>query len=221
MPPRSPLLFSPSLTSTHGQASRLLSTPVTEPPRPSSVHFRPPPSPFPPLHTVRSTHPLPFSDLEPPSPLSSSPAAPGASWRCRCSAPPRLRHHIGEPHLRSPCSAHPPLGCGARAQDLAAGKRATACGVRAGRLSGWTGPPGHGPAGLLADHAWQAAGPRAVTAGQFWPNTVRQIFKSFLIILNSRNCFKLTKFVETCRSVQKCKLNFVWILLNHYAQWLD
>jgi hypothetical protein len=35
-------------------------------------------------------------------------------------------HLLGEPHLQSPCPAHPPLSHGARAQDLAAGERATA-----------------------------------------------------------------------------------------------
>jgi hypothetical protein len=33
-------------------------------------------------------------------------------------------------------------------------------------------------------------------------------FKSFSIVLNSRNCFKLQKSVETCRSVQKLQNKF-------------
>jgi hypothetical protein len=80
-PSHSPLLFSPSLSSAHGHASHLSSTPATEPPWQSLMHIRPPPSPSPPM--VRPTHPLPFSDLEPSSALSSSPAALGASQRCR------------------------------------------------------------------------------------------------------------------------------------------
>jgi hypothetical protein len=54
-PPHSPLFFSPSLSSAHGQASRLSSTPATEPPRPSPAHFRPPPSPPPHGETHQST----------------------------------------------------------------------------------------------------------------------------------------------------------------------
>jgi hypothetical protein len=43
-----PSFLPPSLSSAHGQASRLSSTPATEPPQPSSARFRPPPLPSPP-----------------------------------------------------------------------------------------------------------------------------------------------------------------------------
>jgi hypothetical protein len=39
-------------------------------------------------------------------------------------------------------------------------------------------------------------------------------FKSFPIVFNSRNCFKLTKFVETYRNVQKLRNKFCWTPLE-------
>jgi hypothetical protein len=74
--------------------SRLLSTPVIEPPW-SSSHFRPPLLPFlPPI--VRPAYPPPLPYFGPPSPLSSSLAAPRASRSCRR---PSLRRG---PHRTSP-----------------------------------------------------------------------------------------------------------------------
>jgi hypothetical protein len=49
----------------------------------------------------------------------------------------------------------------------------------AGRLRGWTGPPGRGPAGLLAGHAWQSAGPSAAGHGLVFGPTLCGDFKSF------------------------------------------
>jgi hypothetical protein len=43
--------------------------------------------------------------------------------------------------------------------------------------------------------------PWAVASGRFSASALG--FKCFLIVLNSRNCFKLHKFTETCRNVQK------------------
>jgi hypothetical protein len=43
--------------------------------------------------------------------------------------------------------------------------------------------------------------PWALASGRFWPGTVPGILNVFPIALNSRNRFKLQKFVETCRKV--------------------
>jgi hypothetical protein len=91
-PPRHTLFSPPSLSSVHGPASRLSST------RPSSVHFH---RHFP---------------IWPPSPLSSSPVAPGASrshrrpslWRGRRHAPPHRAVSLPRRHATtsvSPASA--------------------------------------------------------------------------------------------------------------------
>jgi hypothetical protein len=66
----------------------------------------------------------------------------------------------------------------------------------AGRICGWTEPPGRGPASLLADRAWQAAGPRTVDAGQFRPDTVRQILIHFQL-------FKFQKLFQTSKIRRK------------------
>jgi hypothetical protein len=60
------------------------------------------------------------------------------------------------------------------------------------------------------------AGRRAThcSRGPVFGPTLRGDFKSFLIILNFRNCFKLTKFIETCRSVQKLQNKFCWTPLE-------
>jgi hypothetical protein len=50
--------------------------------------------------------------------------------------------------------------------------------------------------------------PWAVASGWFQPSTVRLFFKYFSIVLNSKNCFKLQKFVETCRNVQQLQNKF-------------
>jgi hypothetical protein len=57
---------------------------------------------------------------------------------------------------------------------------------RTGRLHGWTGAPGRGPAGLPANHTWQAVGSRPIAAGRFRPNTVRWILNHFQLFLISK-----------------------------------
>jgi hypothetical protein len=79
-----------------------------------------------------------------------------------------------------------------------------------------------GLAGLSADRAWQAVvpPPRAIFAhtqqlvGRFEVRHCAAILNCFSIILNSKNYFKLPKFVETCRSVQKLQNKFVWTPLE-------
>jgi hypothetical protein len=48
----------------------------------------------------------------------------------------------------------------------------------------------------------RAANPRGLEPGAgFRPGTVPGILNRFPIVLNSRNCFKIPKFVETCRNI--------------------
>jgi hypothetical protein len=75
-------------------------------------------------------------------------------------------------------------------------------------VSAHRGPPGRGPAGFLAGRVWQAAGPSAASRGLDFGPTLYDNFKSFFNCLNSRNCFKLQEFVETCRDVQKLENKF-------------
>jgi hypothetical protein len=90
-------------------------------------------------------------------------------------ATPHLAHRIRrldvvlEPKTLPSASCH--RAAGERATPRAATTPVRA--QRAGRIHGWTGPPSRGPAGLPADRAWQAIGPRTVATGQFWPDTVR------------------------------------------------
>jgi hypothetical protein len=64
---------------------------------------------------------------------------------------------------------------------------------------------------FLAARAWQAmAGRRAVhcSHGPVSTHHYAAILNHFSIVLNSRTCFKLQKFVEACRSVQKLQDKF-------------
>jgi hypothetical protein len=71
------------------------------------------------------------------------------------------------------------------------------------KIRGWTGPSGRRPAGLPANRAWQAARAAHCSHGPVLARHCAANFNSFSIILNFENCFKLPKFIETCRSVQK------------------
>jgi hypothetical protein len=127
-------------------------------------------------------------------------AFPTAAAPSRRSAP-SSHHHIGEPHHRSPVVLEPKTM------------------PPASHLHSWTGPPGRGPAGLSADRAWQATGPRAIATGRLRPNTMRQILNRFQLFL-------ISEIVSTFQNSQKLvgmsknyKINFVILLLNYSAQW--
>jgi hypothetical protein len=47
------------------------------------------------------------------------------------------------------------------------------------------------------------------------------ILNRVLIILNSRNCFKLSKFIKLVGISKNYKINFVGLLLNDSTHWLD
>jgi hypothetical protein len=50
--------------------------------------------------------------------------------------------------------------------------------------------------------------PWAVASGRFSAQYCARVLNVFFIVLNSRNCFKLQKFVETCKNVQNLPNKF-------------
>jgi hypothetical protein len=129
--PCSPLLFPPSLSYVHGQATCLSSTPTIEPPRPSPARFRPPSSPFfshGETLPIRRHFPfwsrphLPCPSLQLPElggVAADPPSGEDTAVPSRRSAP-SSRHLLSEPHLKSPCPTHPPFSSGTLNENLAA-----------------------------------------------------------------------------------------------------
>jgi hypothetical protein len=56
--------------------------------------------------------------------------------------------------------------------------------------------------------------PWAIASGQFSAQYYARGFKCFSILLNSRNCFKFQKFIETCRNSHKLQNKFCIIPLE-------
>jgi hypothetical protein len=73
-----------------------------------------------------------------------------------------------------------------------------------------TGPSRQAVASQLFRPTVRGMPPRPVgyASGRFSAQYCVRGFKCFLIVLNYRNCFKLQKFVETCRNVQNFQNKF-------------
>jgi hypothetical protein len=81
------------------------------------------------------------------------------------------------------------------------------------RFGQWAEPTGEAWAAVWA-LLWQAAAPVGRSPGPDQAQHCARFLKLFLFYLNSRKQFKLLKFVETCRNVQKCKTKFCWTPLG-------
>jgi hypothetical protein len=127
----------------------------------------------------------------------------------------RIRHlaMVLKPKTLPPASRH-----------RATGKRATApsrARVARGDPSAARGPP---PRLDRATRPWPSrpsGRPRVAdhraAHGSREPDSARHcaaVLNRFSIVLNSRNCFKIPKFIETFRNVQKLKNKFCWTTLE-------
>jgi hypothetical protein len=83
-----------------------------------------------------------------------------------------------------------------------------------GRFPRWTRSLGRAPRGCLGNVCGRLPHPWAIAPSRTGPSTVSGFLKPFIFVLNSRKQFKLPKFVETYRNVQKWQTKFCWTPLE-------
>jgi hypothetical protein len=70
------------------------------------------------------------------------------------------------------------------------------------------------PGGLSRHYLWQVAASMGRSHGPDRAQHCARFLKPFLFVFNSKKQFKLPKFIETCRNVQKWKTKFCWTPLG-------
>jgi hypothetical protein len=112
------------------------------------------------------------------------------------------------PSARSHRRCHPEALAGAVTTPSA--HAASRLADRPDRFGQWVEPAGRSLGGCPGIVCGRPPPLWAVAPGRTEPSTVPGFLKPFLFVLNSRKQFKLPKFLETFRNVQKWQTKFCW-----------